>query len=567
MSDVRVPDLTGSWPTGLPRSLDYPECGADAILAGAARSYPNRVALRDGDTTLTFAELHDRALRVAGSLRIRGIEPEDAVALHMPNSLWYVVAYYGALCSGAAVAPINPAQPAAELRRQLDDCAAKVVFTHPSCAATALAAQMESECERTLVVIPATAAGPAGSEVTTTGLVPLAELLDAEPLTNYRVDPDLVAHLQLTGGTTGRSKAVRVLHRNLVANVVQTTSWRTGHAATLDDGAITLTPIAGAQTPHMLVPGASVSIAVAPLFHGLGLVSHNFATLMGGTAILSGRFDPDTFLDDVDRHRVTYLAGSPTMYYAILRARTLREHDLTSVRYIGSGAAPLDTTAIRTLREVFPRAMVTEGYGLSEATMAVTMHAASPAVDTPLGSVGIPIFDTEIEIRDDDGSTLLPVGRAGQIWARGPQITDGYQGEPELTARQFIGGWLHTGDMGRIDDYGHLFIVGRTKDLIIYKGYNVYPQPLEELVCTHPAVAQAAVVGAPSETAGEIPVAFVVLRPGVRSSAEITDSIIGHVAAEVAPYQRVRAVHVLDALPATATGKIRKADLRESLGA
>ncbi|WP_410874589.1 class I adenylate-forming enzyme family protein [Nocardia sp. A7] len=558
--------MTGSWPTDMPRHLDYPRCGADAILAGAAHTYPDRVALRDGDLALTYAELHDQALRIAAGLRQRGIEPGDVVGLHMPNSVWFMVAYYGALCAGAAVAPINPAQPVGELRRQLKDCAVRAVFTDPTCAANILTAQDESADARVLVVVPATAAG--GADAKDSRLVPIADLLAARPLTGYRVDPELVAHLQLTGGTTGRSKAVRVLHRNLVAAVLHTACWRTAHIPALDaQGGLGLVPVPGAQTPYSLIPGASVSVAIAPLFHGLGLVSQNANTLIGATVVLSGgRFDPDRFLADVDRHGVTYIAGSPAMYYALLQAKSLPERDLTSVRSLGSGAAPLDPTAIRDLRTAFPRAQVAEGYGLSEATMGLTMAPLSETIEPPLGSVGVPLFDTEIQIRGEDRVSVLDKGQTGEIWARGPQIADGYQSDPELTARQWVAGWLYTGDMGRLDESGNLYIVGRAKDMIIYKGYNVYPQPLEELVCSHPDVAQAAVVGAPSISAGEVPVAFVVVRPGVRvDHAELGRSIMEHVGAQVVPYQRVRAVHIVEALPTTTTGKILKSQLRESL--
>jgi len=561
-TEIQSPDMSSSWPIGLPRSLDYPDCGADAILAGAARSYPDRLALVDGDTSLTFSQLHDQALRVAQGLRERGVQPGDAVGLHMPNSIWFIVAYYGTLCAGAAVAPMNPAQPVAELKRQLDDVDAKVVFTHPSCAATAIEVNSQSTPPRILVLVPGADAqsGHCG------GLTSITDLASSKPLADYRVDPELVAHLQLTGGTTGKSKAVRVLHRNLVANVLQSACWRSGHRTELVDGALLVRPIDGAVTRYSIVPGEGASISIAPLFHGLGLVSHNFTTLLGGTVVLGTRFDPDRFLADVDRYQVTYIGGSPTMYYALLRARTLREHDLGSVRILGSGAAPLDTTAIRTLREVFPNALVTEGYGLSEATMGLTMGSPCEERPTPLGSVGLPFPDTEIQIRDEVTEAVLATGETGQIWARGPQITDGYHNEPELSAGQFIDGWLHTGDMGWRDEQGNLFIGGRSKDLIIYKGYNVYPQPLEELVCTHPDVLQAAVVGAPDQLAGEIPVAFVVVDPeSVDRIEQIATEIMDHVATQVAPYQKIREVYVLDELPSTQTGKIRKNELRDSL--
>ncbi|MEV0093817.1 class I adenylate-forming enzyme family protein [Streptomyces sp. NPDC050738] len=558
--------MTGAWPKNMPRTLQYPYAGADAILAGAARAYPDKVALLDGDESLTFAALRDKALRTAAGLRERGIRPGDVVALHMSNSLWYIVAYYGALCAGAAVAPINPAQPAPALRRQLDDVGAKAVVTSGAGAGAVAAAGAGSVWFT--VCVPPTACSPAPGELPE-GTIALAELLAAEPLTGYRVDPELVAHLQLTGGTTGRSKAVRVLHRNLSANVVQAGCWRTGALPVLDtDGALRITLGAGAASGRMVPLGEGSSLAVAPLFHGLGLVSQNINTLLGTTTVFcGGRFDPEAFLADIEKHRVVCMSGSPAMYYAVLRSPSLDAYDLSSVRMVVSGAAPIDTTALRRLAEVFPRAAVAEGYGLSEATMGLTGSPIESDVRVPVGSVGIPMFDTEVQIRDHDASTVLTAGETGEVWARGPQITDGYHGEPELTALQFKDGWLATGDMGRLDERGNLFLVGRSKDMIIYKGYNVYPQPLEEILCSHPAVAQAAVVGAHSETAGEIPVGFVVLRPGFEERDTLAGEILAHLAERVAPYQKVRVLRIVEALPLTPTGKILKSDLRDRLAA
>ncbi|MGW1979530.1 class I adenylate-forming enzyme family protein [Streptomyces sp. NPDC001889] len=556
-----------AWPKNMPPSLDIPDVGVDALLAGAARAYPDRVALLDGEESLTFAELRAAALRVAGGLRARGLEPGDAVALHMPNTYWYVVAYYGALCAGLAVAPLNPAQPAAALRAQLADCGAKAVFTHPANAAALREAAPEGD--RLLVHVPGTAAGPAPSDaVLSTGSVPLAELLSGEPLTDSPVDPELVAHLQLTGGTTGRTKAVRVLHRNVVANVLQTGCWRSSSLPSLDtEGGVRVTRTDD-PAPGTIVPGQGCTIAIAPFFHGLGLVGHNSNTLLGATAVITGgRFDADQFIRDIERYGVTHMSGSPAMYHAMLRSPELGRRDVSSVRMITSGAAPIDTTALGELRAAFPTAGVTEGYGLSEATMGLTVSPPGAEIGTPLGSVGVTITNTEIEIRAEDGVTVREQGGTGEIWARGPQIADGYQDEPELTAEQFAGGWLRTGDMGHFDENGFLFLVGRAKDMLIYKGYNVYPQPLEELLCSHPAIAQASVVGRPHPEFGEIPVGFVVLRPrfAAGSGREVLDEVMAHVAARVAPYQRVRELRVVDTLPLTPTGKILKSRLRECL--
>ena len=561
--------MTLAWPTDMPRCLDYPTTGIDVVLAGAARAYPDRIALQDGDLALTFAELHDHARRAAGGLRALGVQPGDVVALHMQNNLWYVVAYYGALCTGAAVAPVNPTLPPAGLHDQLDDVKARVVISHPESVGIVLAA--DAQCVDEVVCVSTTPSAPATETALPERVRAFDDLLQAQPLASYRIDPELVAHLQLTGGTTGRSKAVRVLHRNLVSNVIQMASWRSGLLTELDELGGLRMQSAADRGPHALVPGEGVNIAVAPLFHGLGLVGQNVSTLLGSTVVFTGRFDPDQMLADIERLGVTHITGSPAMYYALLASSKIGAHDLSSVRAINSGAAPFDTTSLRSLQSFFGNAWVTEGYGLSEATMGLTGAPLNSLVATPPDSVGVAIFDTELEIRDENSAILEP-GEVGEVWARGPQITDGYQNQPELTAVQFRGGWLATGDMGRLDEAGHLFLVGRSKDMIIYKGYNVYPQPLEEILCSHPAVAQAAVVGEKAPMVGERVTAFVQLNHDFASKSasdpqllerELTD----YVAAKVAPYQKVRSIRFVERLPVTATGKIQKNELRNSLAA
>ncbi|MEV0575016.1 class I adenylate-forming enzyme family protein [Streptomyces sp. NPDC050392] len=558
--------MSRAWLKSMPPSLAYPNAGIDRLLAGSARSFSDRIAVRDGEETLTFAELYDHALRVANGLRERGIAPGDVVAMHMPNSLWYVVVYYGAICAGATVAPVNPAQPTRALTEQLQDVGARAVVTHPACAAAL--ADADAPGVRLTVHVPGTAAAPAPASPSAAhqGAVALAQLLAAAPLAEVVTDPEEVAHFQLTGGTTGRSKAVRVLHRNAVAAVLQAACLRSATLPERDEqGGVFLRPVPDALNAYALPVGEGATIAVAPLFHGMGLITQSVNIVLGQTTVMVAGFHPDTFLADVERHGVTAITGSPAMYYALLASPALEKYDYSRVLMAVSGAAPIDTKALGRLAAVFPNALVCEGYGLTEASMGLAGAPPNPTVATPVGSVGIAVFDTRLEIRSPDTNSVLAVGETGEVWASGPQVADGYHGQPELTAEQFADGWLRTGDMGRLDEHGHLFLVGRAKDMIIYKGYNVYPQPLEEILCSHPAVAQAAVVGAPSASAGEIPAAFVVLRPGVEPGGDVCDELMGYVAERVAPYQKVRDLRVVGSLPLTPTGKILKTALRDQL--
>ncbi|MEP9385085.1 class I adenylate-forming enzyme family protein [Nocardioides sp. KR10-350] len=554
-------------PAGMPGfHLDYPE-GATVgdLLAGSARRFPDHVALRDGDLTLTYAELYAAARRVAGGLRGLGVGRGETVALHLPNSAWFTVGYYGILLAGAVVTPVNPALPAALLRDQLDEAGVVAVLSHPT--TVARLAEAAAPGVRLVVLVPATHAAPGevpdGLPATT--YARFEDLLDAEPMHDREVGPDDVAQLSFTGGTTGRSKAVIALHRNVVANTIQTVCFRGGALPAVDEeGGIYVEPVPGAANPHISAPGAGTVVALAPLFHAMGLISQNTNVLGGAEVIMFGRFEPSRFVETIEQRGVTGLPGSPALFHALLAVPGIEDHDLSSVKVVNSGAAPIETATLERLSEVFPNALVVEGYGLTEATMCLTLHPLEPGV-VPKGSVGAPVFDTELSIHELGGGPELPVGETGEVWARGPQITVGYRNHPELTAEQYVDGWLRTGDLGRLDEDGWLYLVGRAKDMLIYKGYNVYPSPLEELLVRHPAVAQASVIGAPQPDVGEIPVAFVVPAPSYAGRADsLAEELMAYVAERVAPYSRIREVVLVDALPTSAAGKVLKTELRAS---
>ncbi|GAF45303.1 putative fatty-acid--CoA ligase [Rhodococcus wratislaviensis NBRC 100605] len=542
----------------LPRSLTYPHVGVDAAVDAAGRAYGDRIALRDGAETLTFAELADRVRRVAGGLRERGIGTGDIVMIHLPNSIWHEVAYFGILAAGAAAAPVNPAQPPIALRQQMADLRVTAAVTGSSCGSRL--ADAGTEDLRLIVHI-----GPASPGLTPSHLVDFTELLAAQPIIEKLTTPDTLAHLQLTGGTTGRSKGVRVLHRNILAHAVQQAAWRAGHQVRIDNSEdLTLEPLASADD-FPLHPGRDVQVSTAPMFHGLAMVSLVLNILCGTTTVLFGRFQASAYLAAVEEHRATYMTGAPAFYHALLAAPDLESYDLSSVRLAYGGGAPMDSNTLTRLRRALPCAVVAEGYGLSEATGSLASMRLTRPSENPKGTVGTPTPDTVLQIRSEDGRTLLEPGEIGEIWARGPQITDGYHGDPQLTAKQFDGGWLRTGDLGHLDDKGFLFLAGRAKDMIIYKGYNVYPQHLEEVLADHPDVAEVSVVGTAVEGVGETPVAFVVVRAGAEHRKTLLTELLAHVSERVAPYQRIHAVHVVDAMPLSATGKVLKAALRELL--
>ncbi|MEZ0093167.1 class I adenylate-forming enzyme family protein [Streptacidiphilus sp. EB129] len=565
-------------PPGMPRRINYPPCSVGDILAGTARRHPDRVALWDGEEALDYAELYRRALRLARGLRERGIGPGEVVALHLPNSLWFTVGYYGVLLSGAVVTPINPALPPAVLAEQLTEAGAVAAISHPATLAALAAAAVPL---RLVVTVPATEAAPAGAappetapDTTAPDRTPSGDLAERAvrverllagpaPAALEPVSPEALAHLSFTGGTTGRSKAVRVLHRQVVANSLQMGCWRSASLPHLDDrGGLYLDHVPGAIRPDTVRIAEGSLLAVAPMFHAMGLVTQNLCTAGAVTVVVAGRFEPGRYLAQLQRHRVSTLAGSPALFHALLAVPGIERADLSSVRLVSSGAAPMDSATLARLGELMPEAAVTEGYGLTECTMGLTSHPPLLDGTAPLGSVGVPVFDTEIEIRDLVDAKPLPTGEVGEVWARGPQVADGYHGHPELTGQQFQDGWLRTGDLGRTDPDGWLFLVGRAKDMLLYKGYNVYPGPLEELLHRHPAVALAAVVGEPDPEAGEIPVAHVVPRPGHPPTEGLAGELIAFVARQVAPYQRVRVIRFAESLPVSAAGKVLKTELR-----
>ncbi|SMY11588.1 AMP-binding protein [Brevibacterium jeotgali] len=617
---------SGYFPAGMPRQLDYTPAAVPEILLSSAKRYPDRAAFVDGDDTITFSELLARASRLAQRLAADGAGPGRVVAIQLPNTLDFPVAYFGALLTGSAVTLVNPLQPAPALARQLMDAQAHLLITHPAHLTAAIETAADLDLTRILIT-GVTWAGPATDEQLATagevvadaaqprftsfdsaitaptaespaeapGTEPSASAEAAPSFTPVLAHSDDVAHYQFTGGTTGRSKAVRVVHRNVIDNVTQVAAWRLHSRIERDeDGDLALIPIETLGEP-LLRPGVGVAIQVPPLFHAQGIASIALFALGGVTTVLTGRFRPDTFIDLCDRWQAEYTSGNPPMYLALAAHAAQTGRTAPTIRAAMSGAAPLDATSLGKITEVMPNAIVGEGYGLTEGTCVVTASDITVGGTRKPGTVGIPISDTQVEVRSADGTEVLPTGREGELWVRGPQVTAGYADAPELTAAQFVDGWLRTGDVASIDSAGFVRIHDRAKDMLLYKGYNVYPRELEDILSSHPNVAQAAVVGRPDADVGEVPIAFVVHRPDAtpaddpqagasqatasqagtsqagasrpESSPGDTDAqvLMDWFAGQVLPYQKVREVHFVDALPTSTAGKVLKTELRARL--
>ncbi|MDI3328918.1 MAG: AMP-binding protein [Alicyclobacillaceae bacterium] len=560
------------WPKGLPLSIAYPEVPVWAVIKGSAARFGNKTALVYGPHRHTYRELYENSLRFAVALRKKGIGKGDVVAVHMHNTPQYAVAYYGILMSGAIFSPVNPLLPPDDLAYQLNDCGAAAVVTHERFA-SALQSVESLTPLRFVMVTGEEEAGPPYRPVNAEALgnkwYSFGRLvLDETPgPPAAAVDPlEDLAHLAYTGGTTGRSKGVMLTHYNVVVNTLQFACWGTGCLPAVEDGGLVLRPadpsLIGPSAEYRVPVGKGVLINITPWFHAMGTVGYlNHPVLTGAEMILHSRFDPGLYLEEAERRRVTTIGGAPPVFVALLRHPDLPRRDLRSVRQISSGAAPLPGEIFRALTEFFPEATVVEGYGMTELAMGAISNPAGRSGLRKAGSVGIPVFDTECKIVSLDGcGDPLPPKAVGEICIRGPQVMRGYFNQPEETASVLKDGWMYTGDIGMMDEDGYVYIVDRKKDMLIYKGYNVYPRELEEILFRHPSVANAAVIGKPVQEVGEIPKAFVVLKAGERATAE---DLMNFVNERVAPYKKLREVAFVDEIPVSAAGKVLKRVLRE----
>jgi 4-coumarate--CoA ligase len=439
------------------------------------------------------------------------------------------VVFHGAALAGGAITTINPAYGESEVHHQLADCGARMLVTTAPLVDAAVRACAGTAVTGIYVIGELEAAGgPDGA----LPVRPLDELLGT-PATQAPIEPDDVVALPYSSGTTGLPKGVMLTHRNLVANVAQTL------------GAIPAEP-------------DDVVIAVLPFFHIYGMqCMMNCGLRSGGTVITLPRFDLEQFLRVHQDFRVTRSFVAPPIVLALARHPMVDKFDLSHVRLMNSGAAPLKAElAIEASKRL--GCEVVQGYGMTE--LSPVSHLTPAGWFRP-GSVGVTAPNTETLIVDPVNGGDLGTDQEGEVWVRGPQVMKGYLNNPEATrATVDENGWLHTGDLGYIDGDGHLYVVDRLKELIKYKGFQVPPAELEAVLLRHPDVADAAVIGLPDDEAGEVPVGYVVLRPGAAASAE---EIMRFVAGEVAHYKQIRRLEVIDAIPKSAAGKILRRELRD----
>ncbi|MFJ8905160.1 4-coumarate--CoA ligase family protein [Streptomyces sp. NPDC102351] len=502
----------------------------EAVL-GRAAEFGNVPALIDGTdgTTLTYEQLDRFHRRVSAGLAEAGVRKGDVLALHSPNTIAFPTAFYAATRAGASVTTVHPLATPEEFAKQLKDSAARwIVTVSPLLDSARRAAELAGGVEEIFVCDSAPGHRSLIDMLASTAPEPVVDIDPAED----------VAALPYSSGTTGIPKGVMLTHRQIATNLAQ------------------LQPAITAG------PGDRI-LAVLPFFHIYGLTALMNAPLRhGATVVVLPRFDLEQFLAAVQNHRITALYVAPPIVLALAKHPLVAHYDLSSLKHVISAAAPLDASLAAACAQRLGLPPVGQAYGMTELSPGTHVVPLDLMEEAPPGTVGKLIAGTEMRIvsLDDPGKDLGP-GESGEILIRGPQVMKGYLGRPDATAAMIDeDSWLHTGDVGHVDDGGWLFVVDRVKELIKYKGFQVAPAELEALLLTHPGVADAAVIGVYNDDGNEVPHAFVVRHP---SAPELTEGeVMMYVAEHVAPYKRVRHVTFIDGVPRAASGKILRRELR-----
>ncbi len=549
---------------GVPAHLEYPDKPLPWFVENSADKFPNNTAvelilkylplgLKIG-YKMTYAQLNDMSNRFAAALQKIGVKKGDKISIMLPNLPQYVIAYFGALKTGAIVVNTNPTYTARELIHQMQDAEATTIITLNSFLPKVEEARRETGIEHVIVTtVPEFVSAPWGGlvkntikksgdwvELTGKDVLLFKEMILNAPPSPEPVDvkPDDLALFQYTGGTTGVPKAAMLTHRNLVANAKQVCAW-------LPD------------TKY----GGEVSLGALPFFHVYGMtVAMNMTMCAGGRLIVVP--DPrqvDLILEIIHREKVTLYPGVPAMYIAINHHPRVSQYNLKSLKACISGAAPLPVE-VQTEFERITGARLVEGYGLSEASPVT--HSNPVYGKRKKGSIGVPFPDTEARIVSlDDKREEMPVGESGELAVRGPQVMKGYWNRPDETALVLDSdGWLYTGDIARMDEDGFFYIVDRKKDIIIASGYNIVPREVEEVLYAYPKVQEAVVAGVPDPYRGETVKAYIVLKQGETATAE---EIIAFCKERLAPYKVPKLVEFRSELPKSAVGKFLRRVLVE----
>jgi long-chain acyl-CoA synthetase len=534
------------WPATVPKSIAYLSVPLHEILKRAAKGHAGRVALSFFDGEITYGALDCLSDQFAAALVRLGVRKGNRVAIFLPNTPQFVIAYYGILKSGAVLTTVSPLHKERELEYQLCDSEAETIVALDSLYPIVEKIWAKTKLKNVIVTgleeyASKGAILPCRVEQKP-NVYSFQQLLKENSntkLSRVEIDPEEdLAALQYTGSTTGTAKGAMLTHANLVSNAVAFAAW-----------------IRGAMAKETF-------LATLPLFHIYGMTtSMNVPVSLAAKMVLLPSFDPLTALESIQRHRVTVFCGVPTMYSVLLANSELGKYDLTSIRVCISGASSLPPQVQKHFMEV-TGGFLAEGYGLTEASPVTHCTPVDRTMKTvKVGSIGLPLPDTDARIVDvETGEKTLEPGETGELAVKGPQVMKGYWKNPEETALVLRDGWLLTGDIGRMDQDGYFYIIDRKKDLIKYKDYSVYPREVEDVIYEHPAVKLCAVVGKPDPMAGEIPKAFIVLKEGVKATET---EIMEFVKDKIAPYKAVREVEFREELPISSAGKVLRRVLQE----
>lgn len=536
-------------------TLEYKELIPFKFLEHRATNEPNDpMIIFPKGRTLTYGEVLASIRKFQGGLRKIGIKKGDRVALMLPNTPHYIIAHYAVASLGGIVVQTNPLYTHRELKHQMSDSGAKAIITITLFQDKVNEVVKETDLEIVICgtisdyLKPITAfLGKLLKKIEDPKMKNLPnnysfkEVMEMDPdgFIEEDVKLDDIAVLQYTGGTTGLSKGAALTHRNISFNAQQT------------------------REVINTVPEKHGSILVAlPLFHSFGFtVGLGLSLQLGVPMVLVPRFNASDVLKLIEKHRITFFPAVPTMIVAILNHPKAKSTDLSSLIAVISGGAPLPLKVAQEFKEVTGGDLV-EGYGLSEASPVTHANpVGSTKIKPKVGSIGLPVPDTFVKIVDsEDGKTLVEVGEIGELCIQGPQVMKEYWNRPEETQKTIIDGWLHTGDIAKMDEEGYAYIVDRKKDLIIVSGYNVIPREVEEVLYEHPKILEAAVAGVTDPVKGEIVAAWVVLKEGETMTEE---EVIAYCKENLAPYKIPKKVTFRDELPKSMIGKILRKKLVE----